>query len=173
MFKKGDYIVYGSTGICEVVDVTTMHMDGIPNDKLYYILHPYNKKGSEIFTPVDNKRTVMRNIIPPLKAKELLEKIEDVEEFQIPMQKFREDSYKKCLQGCDCREIMGLIKMLHHKKVNRISQGKNFPTTDERYLRIAEDNLIRELAFSLGTPEEKISRYICEKISAPAAVPAH
>ena len=73
MFKKGDYIVYGSTGICEVVDVTTMHMDGIPNDKLYYILHPYNKKGSEIFTPVDNKRTVMRNIIPPLKAKELLE----------------------------------------------------------------------------------------------------
>ena len=30
MFKKGDYIVYGSTGVCEVLDVTTMHMDEFP-----------------------------------------------------------------------------------------------------------------------------------------------
>ena len=94
MFKKGDYIVYGSTGVCEVLDVTTMHMDGIPDDKLYYILQPYQKNGSEVFTPVDNKRTVMRNIIPPLKAKELLESMEDLEDFKVPVQKFREDSYK-------------------------------------------------------------------------------
>ena len=71
MFKKGDYIVYGSTGVCEVLDVTTMHMDGIPDDKLYYILQPYQKNVSEVFTPVDNKRTVMRNINPTKKAKEL------------------------------------------------------------------------------------------------------
>lgn len=168
MFKKGDYIVYGSTGICEVLDVTTMHMDGIPDDKLYYILQPYQKNGSEVFTPVDNKRTVMRNIIPPLKAKELLESMEDLEDFKVPVQKFREDSYKKCIRGCDCREMMGLIKMLHHKKMDRLAHGKNFPTTDERYLRIAEDNLIQELAFSLGTSKEKISRYIYDRISSLA-----
>lgn len=53
MFRKGDYIVYGSTGVCEVLDVTTMQMDGIPDDKLYYVLRPYQKKESEIFTPVE------------------------------------------------------------------------------------------------------------------------
>lgn len=109
MFRKGDYIVYGSTGVCEVLDVTTMHMDGIPDDKLYYVLRPYQKKESEIFTSVDNKRIVKRNIIPPLEAKELLESISSLEEFQIPSQKFREDSYKKCIRGCDCRDMLRLV----------------------------------------------------------------
>ena len=52
--------------------------------------------------------------------------------------------------------------------MDRLAHGKNFPTTDERYLRIAEDNLIQELAFSLGTSKEKISRYIYDRISSPA-----
>lgn len=27
MFQKGDYIVYGSTGVCEVMDVTTVDVE--------------------------------------------------------------------------------------------------------------------------------------------------
>ena len=41
MFEQGEYIVYGSTGVCKVEKVTTMDMDGVPGDKLYYILRPY------------------------------------------------------------------------------------------------------------------------------------
>ena len=37
MFEQGEYIVYGSTGVCKVEKVTTMDMDGVPGDKLYYI----------------------------------------------------------------------------------------------------------------------------------------
>ncbi|HIX66689.1 MAG TPA: CarD family transcriptional regulator [Candidatus Anaerostipes excrementavium] len=171
MFRKGDYIVYGSTGVCEVLDVTTMQMEGIPDDKLYYVLRPYQKKESEIFTPVDNKRTVKRNIISPLEAKELLESISSLEEFQIPIRKFREDSYKKCIRSCSCRDMLRLVITLHHKKQKRLEHGKNFPSTDERYLKIAEDNLVQELAFSLGAEENRIRRYIYEHIS--AKIPAH
>ena len=52
-----------------------------------------------------------------------------------------------------------------------MEHGKNFPSTDERYLKIAEDNLVQELAFSLGTEEKRIRRYINEHIS--VKVPAH
>ena len=55
MFEQGEYIVYGSTGVCKVEKVTTMDMDGVPGDKLYYILRPYHKEDREIFSPVDNK----------------------------------------------------------------------------------------------------------------------
>ena len=51
MFEQGEYIVYGSTGVCKVEKVTTMDMDGVPGDKLYYILRPYHKEDREIFTP--------------------------------------------------------------------------------------------------------------------------
>ena len=42
MFEQGEYIVYGSTGVCKVEKVTTMDMDGVPGDKLYYILKDGN-----------------------------------------------------------------------------------------------------------------------------------
>lgn len=56
MFEQGEYIVYGSTGVCKVEKVTTMDMDGVPGDKLYYILRPYHKEDREIFTPLIIRR---------------------------------------------------------------------------------------------------------------------
>ena len=40
MFETGDYVIYGHTGICQVMGTTTMDMDGIPKDRLYYVLIP-------------------------------------------------------------------------------------------------------------------------------------
>lgn len=160
MFKKGDFVVYGSTGVCEVLDVTTMDLEGIPDDKLYYILKPYQREGSEIFAPVDNQRKVIRAIIPADQAKALLDKLPKLEEFQISSEKFREDSYKKCIRECCCEEMMKMMKTLHHKKMHRLAKGKHFPSTDERYLRIVEENLLEELAFSLKTKKENISKYV-------------
>ena len=160
MFKKGDFVVYGSTGVCEVLDVTTMDLEGVPEDKLYYILKPYHREGSEIFAPVDNQRKVIREIIPESQAKELLKELPNLEPFQIPSEKFREDSYKKCVRECCCKEMMKMMKTLHQKKLYRLAKGKHFPSTDERYLRIVEENLFNEMAFSLKTKREKISKYV-------------
>ena len=44
MYEVGDLIVYGRTGICEVTEITTLKMDGVPKDKLYYILRPVREK---------------------------------------------------------------------------------------------------------------------------------
>ena len=33
MYEVGDLIVYGRTGICEVTEITTLKMDGVPKDK--------------------------------------------------------------------------------------------------------------------------------------------
>ena len=30
MYEVGDLIVYGRTGICEVTEITTLKMDGVP-----------------------------------------------------------------------------------------------------------------------------------------------
>lgn len=165
MFTKGDYVVYGSTGICEVLDVTTMDLSGVPEDKVYYILHPYKKKGSEIFTPVENKRTIMRNLILKKDAEELLKNISNIETFKIPNEKFREERYKECVRGCDCLEMMMLVKTLLQRKRERLTQGKNFPATDEKYLRIAEENLYSELAMSLNMEKEAIRDRVSSEVS--------
>ena len=38
VFKKGEYIVYGTTGVCQVMDITTMERKDAPQEKLYYVL---------------------------------------------------------------------------------------------------------------------------------------
>lgn len=62
MFNKGDFIVYGNKGICKVNDVTTLAMDGIDKNRLYYVLLPSDKK-SIVYVPVDSTKTVMREVM--------------------------------------------------------------------------------------------------------------
>ena len=53
MFHVGDYIVYGSNGICRVEEITHPDIAGIDEDKLYYVLVPEKTRDSRptIFRP--------------------------------------------------------------------------------------------------------------------------
>ena len=156
MFEQGEYIVYESTGVCKVEKVTTMDMDGVPGDKLYYILRPYHKEDREIFTPVDNKKTKMRKLLSSNEIKSYLNEFNELEDFEITKEKFREDNYKQCVRGCDFREILRLVKSLLKRKRSRFLSGKNFPSTDERYLKIAENILFSEISYVLKLSKNEV-----------------
>ena len=137
MYEVGDLIVYGRTGICEVTEITTLKMDGVPKDKLYYILRPVREKRGKVFTPVDNEKIVMRRVI----------------------------SNKECMKSCKCAEWVRIIKTLYQRKMSRLKQGKKITATDERYLRMAEGNLYSELSIALGIPESGMEAYITNQIN--------
>ena len=62
MFEKGEYIVYGMTGVCRVSDITEMNMDGLSTSKLYYVLEPTGVNGNRIITPVEGNKSVKPGI---------------------------------------------------------------------------------------------------------------
>ena len=78
MFEKGEFIVYGSAGVCEVKDITTLDMKGASKNRLYYILSPSHHKDSKIFTPVDGNKTVMRAVLTKEEADVLIDNIQDI-----------------------------------------------------------------------------------------------
>lgn len=164
MYKIGEFVVYGRTGICEVAEITTMKMDGVPKDRLYYILMPCKNKGGKIFTPVDNDKVVIRPVITREEARELLEQIPEIQELWIPNEKMREAKYKECMRTCECEDLIKIIKTLYIRKLDRQAQGKKITTTDERYLKMAEGSLYSELSLALGVPEEDMEDYICKYI---------
>ena len=51
MYQKGDYVIYGCKGVCRIVEVTTLNMDGITKDRLHYEMQMVSAPGSRIFTP--------------------------------------------------------------------------------------------------------------------------
>ncbi len=165
MFERGDYVIYGTSGVCKVEDVTTMNMKDVPRDRLFYVLAPSSQKGGRIFTPVDSQKTQMRRILNREEAIRLIDQIPGIEELWITNEKQREENYKACMKSCDCREWIRIIKTLYLRKMERSAQGKKITATDEKYLRMAEDYLYSELEIPLEIPKEKMEQYITERIT--------
>ncbi len=164
MFKKGELIVYGATGVCEVMDITTINMPEVEKDRLYYVLRPYYQKGSKVFSPVDNEKTVMRKVITKEEAISLIDDIPNIDEVWISNDKLREEEYKEVLRRCQCREWIRIIKTSYIRKQERIVQGKKTTATDERYLKIAKDNLYSELALPLEISKDEVEKYIHSRV---------
>lgn len=164
MFETGDYVVYGHNGICQVMGVTTMDMPGISKERLYYILCPEGQKEGKIFTPVDNDKMVLRKVMKQEDAEKLIAEIPSIEILEVMDEKHREEQYKECIKSCECRELIRIIKTIYLRKQERLSQGKKVTAVDERYLKMAEDNLYSELSILLGVPKNKMVEYISSKL---------
>lgn len=100
MFEKGELVVYGRNGICEVTDITPMKLDGKNEERLYYILIPVKDRSGKIFTPVDNHKVPMRHVISKDEAVRLIDGIAQIAELGIENDKTRELSYKECMKSC-------------------------------------------------------------------------
>lgn len=164
MFETGDYVIYGHTGICQVMGTTTMDMDGIPKDRLYYVLRPDGETEGKIFTPVENPKVVIRKTMSREEAEELLDAIPGIETLDIDNDKLREEKYKECIKTCECKEMIRIIKTIYLRKKDRIPKGKKVTATDERYLKMAEESLYSELSMLLGVPKGKMESYITARI---------
>lgn len=164
MFEIGDYIIYGTNGVCKVEAIGKLNLGNNSGDKTYYTLVPVYQKGSRVFTPVDNDKVVMRPVISENEAKDLIDNILDIESIWVQDEKKREEVYKKTLHKCDCLETVKIIKTLYMRQQMRIAEGKKVTASDERYLSIAEERLYGELALSLNMEKEQVADYIASKV---------
>lgn len=160
MFQTGDYIVYGSNGVCEIAEIGTPDIPGMSKERLYYTLRPLYEKKSTIFTPVDNKKVVMRAVLTKDEALDLIDEMSDIGFLIITDEKQREAQYRECFLKCDCRELVKMIHTIDQRRTERLAQGKKVTAKDEKYFHMAEDNLYGELAVSLGIGKDEVGEFI-------------
>lgn len=170
MFEIGEYVVYGTTGVCKITDITHMDLEGVSKEALFYIMQPYQQSGSKIFISVNNQKTIMRKVLTKQEADTLIDEIPNIEELWIENDKLREAEYKTCFRSCQSREWVKIIKSLYLRKIERLEKGKKITATDERYLKMAEDSLYTELSISLDIPKGDMEQYITERIEVVDAV---
>lgn len=169
MFEPGEYIHYGTSGLCKVEEITKLNVSGADRDRLYYRLTPLEGQGGVIYTPVDNQKVQMRKALNREEAKELIDSIPDIQELWILEEKQREQNYKQALRSPDCRCWIQIIKTLYVRKQSRIEQGRKITATDEKYLKSAENRLYSELALALGRDKNDMEQYIALRIKNPEA----
>ncbi len=89
-----------------------MEMEGVPKDRLYYVLRPENGTGGTIFTPVENSKVALRRIMTKEEVEELLGDMSRMETLDISNEKLRETCYKECMKSCDSRNLVRMIKTI-------------------------------------------------------------
>lgn len=167
MYKKGDVVLYGTSGICDITDITTVDISGTDKDKLYYILKTRNST-STIYVAVDGNTSKMRKLISKEEAQDIISKISELEPLKLKDEKKPDAEYKEVLQKYDCMELLRLIKCIYFRKKERLDDGRKVTAVDEKYMRLAEDVLHQELGTVLDIPKDQVLDYIIKEIERTA-----
>ena len=162
MFKKGDYVINSNNGICKIEDTIIMDMSN--GKKEYYLLIPINEQTAKVYIPVDIASQRIRLTMNKEQALQFINSIKDIEETYIENEKEREKTYKEAINSREPRRMVGIIKTLYLRKMERVGAGKKITTIDERYFKLAENYLHSELAFALQVDKEEIKQIILKNI---------
>lgn len=162
MFEKGEFIIYGNNGVCEVQGY--MQGDAAGDKRTYYVLAPLRSKGSIIYSPIDNQKVFMRRVMTREEAAELLDGIPEYEDMEIKEVRNQEQQYKEILQNCDYTDVLRFIKALYTRKEQREAAGRKITAVDEKYLFLAKDGLLNELAIALEKDVNDVDQLLEEKM---------
>lgn len=163
MFEKGEYIIYGSNGVCEVQDYMSAAEE--TDHRIYYVLAPMRSRGSTIFSPIDNKKVLMRKVMTKEEAKDLLKGIPEYEDMVIPESRTQEQRYKEILQSGSSIESLRLLMALYARKRKREAAGRRITAVDEKYLFLAKDCLLNELSIALNMEIDDVDKMLADKMN--------
>ena len=161
MFKSGELIYYGKTGVCEVVDVVARPNKSAGGSDLYYQLKPFYQT-CLISVPVDNDKIYIRKIITEDEVYSLISAIPDMDDTAFYCSNLNQlkDHYRQIIDSRDNYELMRLILSVRRKRTEVIANKKKLGAVDEKFLRDAEGLLYGEFAAVLGIDRDDVEGYI-------------
>ena len=143
MFKINDYVVYGTTGVCKIVDITKEKYLGVL--KLNIVLQPVFNSKMVIKTPVNNKKVVMRNIITKDDVLSLIDDMSNKEAVSIDNDRERSELCKAALKSGDSEEWLKVIKILKQEEKEKKANGKKINKKDEELMNEAKGSCLKSL----------------------------
>lgn len=159
MFNVNDYIMYGTTGVCKVLDIKKeKNMDDVEED--YYVLHPVYTDNGVIKIPVNNDKIFMRSILSEKDVASIISQISEYETIWEDDGRKRNEKFKSILKMGKCEGWIQLIKSIKLKKRENKSAGRNMYQADEEIMKSAKKLLFQEFATVLKIQPDEVSSYI-------------
>ena len=164
MFKVNDYVVYGSTGVCQITGISKYKYNG-SNETEYFVLQPvFSNTTLTIKTPVNNPSPAMRAIITKDDILALIAIMPEIEPISEDRGKQRSDSFKAALRTGEQEEWIKIIKTLYLEKKANSTANKKLTKTDEAIMNIAEKQLYEEFAIALNISPDEVLPFIFEHV---------
>ena len=160
MFKQGDVVSYGATGVCRISGECIQKVKG--ENRRYLTLKPVYSPNSTVYVPLDNEELLgkVNSLMTNEEAMELLEEFPVSETSWIDNDAKRGERFTQIIEGGDRNELAGMVRALYVHRKEQLAHGKRLHASDEVFFRNAEKKLFEELAAALGIEPDQVLEFI-------------
>lgn len=163
-FHKGDTVIYGASGVCEIDEITIRSFCG--ENREYYVLRSVYCAGETVFVPTDND-VLTGKMYPALTRDEidgLLTRLPADAPAWIESDDERKIRFAEILTSGDREALIGMIRSLYDHRERQEKRGRKLHLADERSFREGEKLLCEEFAHVLQIRPEQVADYIRKKL---------
>ncbi|KDR96718.1 transcriptional regulator, CarD family [Peptoclostridium litorale DSM 5388] len=166
MFKINDYVMYGSMGVCQIIDISKEKYLNLSSDETeFYVLQTVYNNKMTIKTPVNNPKVSMREIITKDDVLSLISTISETETMWVNDDRKRNTDFRAALRRGTSEDYIKIIKTLYLEKKEKSAAGKKLRKMDEEIMKAAEKQLYEEFAIALNLSPSEVVPFILNNIS--------
>lgn len=162
MFDINDTIMYGSQGVCRILDIRQETFGG--EAQLYYVLEPVYDNHSTIYCPVNSHKISLRKLLSVPEIHALITLMPTTETAWIDNDQERKEKFNAIVKEGDHKQLISLIKTLYYNRQAKLEVGKKPHAADERIMKEAEHILYTEFAHVLQIQPEEVVPFITKKL---------
>ena len=163
-FSVGDYVMYGSSGVCRISGVEKRNFDG-QHETDYISLVPVSSASSKYYIPQKNSDSKIRSLLTKEQINQLIDEIPDTAATWFSDSHERKNAFASIIKSDDYKQIISMIKALHIHKELKNSGGKKLNSSDENFMHRAENLMYQEFSVVLGIPQDNVVDYISKRIN--------
>lgn len=165
-FEVGQYVVYGTNGICMVDSIERMSFAaGVPAE-YYYVLRQHRNPSNKYFVPLKNEAQLSR-LREPMRREDIediLMGLSDDDVNWISDRRERGDYFRNILHEGVSGRLLNMIICIYEKKRELARNGKKLSVTDQGTLKTAEKLLEEEFAWALEMDPEDVPAFIRRRL---------
>ena len=141
MYQLGQKIVYGSHGVCNIVDLEDKKVDG--KMICYFVLEPADHPGTRYYLPT--KEQMYDYLRTPV-----------TEDIWIDHENKRKQRFRELLSSVDLRAMIDMVRVLREHRQVQLAQGRKFHQCDDNFLRDAQRIISAEVSVVFQIPMEQV-----------------
>ena len=149
MFKAGDTVSYGTSGVCTIAEQKRVTLGGQPHD--CFILKPVYDASMKICVPCDSAPLLER--MRPLPTRDdllalLREPLPD----------------REALKSGNLHALVRMVRDIRTEQALRRAKGKQISAYEDTALRDAQNVLHSEFAYVMGIEPNEVPKFIAKEL---------
>ena len=165
-FRPDEFVSYGSSGVCQIVSCEQRSFDG-EHEETYFKLRPVDGSHSTYYVPTDKAEERLRPLLTKEEIYALIDEMQGVKEQEwCSDSRERKGKFHAILHSDDYREILQMMRSLHHQQERKRKTGRKIGASDEAVMHAAETRMYQEFGMVLHIQPDQVHNFILQRLTA-------